>query len=516
MYCWETGGDAPQRIWLLSIDDDGNVVNRPAYEEQPDEWVTHEVFMGPDHILFTVMGHLDRLRETTNSGIYSMNIRTGEATLHGQLDGGGYWHAQGTEDLKWAVGDTFDGKLYRLNLEDPEDSVLLTTGHRPNSLGPFTQEAHSHHSISPDGRWVLFNSSMLTGSDLMMVPLQPEGRAVLKVEGVHKGVSSSHEWLPFVVRLYLYAGQESVRMVHSFVYDGDAEQDVIRGLGLRIAVPMNEQIQNRHIRFTGEGDGLWSEPIQPMVGRGGRNALEAISRLDPMRLAQPPTDEEENYPARLRIGPDWLALVGNWMTEWERTGDEKWRDMIFTGIESLAGFPYGLRTGRNLVVGMDPETGRLFQLSDEPGTYNLATIMGGGEVGIELSRITDHADWHRLWPQYARLYRAPREVLERDMESLSEGEDASFTRPDRLAAYGYMKTGNPAFAREALGRIVGRSGAGPLPLNRIEGPLVLNPVDEAPRVSTNEVAQWSLNAIEILEMCADQLPYDLPEADVPD
>lgn len=175
MYCWETGGDAPQRIWLLSVDEDGTVVNRPAYEEQPDEWVTHEVFAGPDHILFNVMGHLDRLRQTTRSGIYSMNIRTGEATLHGQLDGGGYWHAQGTRDMKWAVGDTFDGKLYRVNLEDPEDYVLLTTGHRPNSQGPFTSEAHSHHSISPDGRWVLFNSSMLTESDIMIVPLHPEG-----------------------------------------------------------------------------------------------------------------------------------------------------------------------------------------------------------------------------------------------------------------------------------------------------------------------------------------------------
>lgn len=175
MYCWETGGDAPQRTWLLSIDDEADVVNRPAYQEQPDEWVTHEVFVGPDHILFNVMGHLDRLRETTNSGIYSMNVRTGEVTLHGQLDGGGYWHAQGTQDLSWAVGDTFDGRLYRLNLEDPDDYVLLTTGHRPNSLGPFTDEAHSHHSISPDGRWVLFNSSMLTGSDVMMMPLHPEG-----------------------------------------------------------------------------------------------------------------------------------------------------------------------------------------------------------------------------------------------------------------------------------------------------------------------------------------------------
>ena len=42
--------------------------------------------------------------------------------------------------------------------------------------------------------------------------------------------------------------------------------------------------------------------------------------FDPMRLAQPPTEAEKKYPARVRVGPDWLAFIGNWMTEWERTG----------------------------------------------------------------------------------------------------------------------------------------------------------------------------------------------------
>lgn len=174
MYCWETGGDAPQRIWYLSVDDNGKVENRPLYKEKPEEWVTHEVFMGPDHILFNVMAHLDRLQENP-TGIFSLNIRTGEVKKYDQAEGGGYWHSAGTKDLKWAVGDTFNGNLYRLNLEDNEDVTLLTTGHRPNSKGPFTREAHSHHSISPDGKWVLFNSSMLTGSDIMLVPLHPEG-----------------------------------------------------------------------------------------------------------------------------------------------------------------------------------------------------------------------------------------------------------------------------------------------------------------------------------------------------
>lgn len=173
IYSWETRGDAPQRIWMLSVDENGSAETRPVYEETPHEWVTHEVFMGPDHIIFNVMGHLDRLRENSSTGIYTKNIRTGEAVNQGQVGGAGYWHSYGTSDLRWAAGDTFDGKIYRLNLEDGE-KTLLTTGHRPSGSGPFTGDAHSHHSISPDGKWLLFNSSYFTRSDIMIMPLHPE------------------------------------------------------------------------------------------------------------------------------------------------------------------------------------------------------------------------------------------------------------------------------------------------------------------------------------------------------
>jgi oligogalacturonide lyase len=173
MYCWETGGDAPQRIWYLSVDENGEVTNRPIYKEKPDEWVTHEVFAGPDHIIFNVMAHIDRLRKNP-TGVFTLNIRTTEVERFKQAEDGGYWHSDATKDLKWGAADKFDGSLYRLNLETGE-RTLLTTGHRPNSKGPFTNEAHSHHSISPDGKWLLFNSSMLTESDIMMVPLHPKG-----------------------------------------------------------------------------------------------------------------------------------------------------------------------------------------------------------------------------------------------------------------------------------------------------------------------------------------------------
>lgn len=173
MYCWETGGDSPQRIWYLSIDKNGKITNRPLYNERDNDWVTHEVFWGSDSILFHLMGHLDRL-QVNQTGIYSLNLRTDELIFHGQIGNGGYWHCNASPDGKWIAGDTFDGKLYRINADNPEDITLLTQGHRLLGVGPFSKEAHMHQSISPDGQWVLFNSSLLTDNDIMLVPLQPE------------------------------------------------------------------------------------------------------------------------------------------------------------------------------------------------------------------------------------------------------------------------------------------------------------------------------------------------------
>ena len=713
-------------------------------------------------------------------------------------------------------------------------------------------------------------------SEIGRVTLEQAGpvRAVVKVEGMHRAVRGGRDWLPFTVRLYFSAGAEAVRMVHTFIFDGDQEKDFIKGLGVRFAVPMREEVQNRHVRFSGEGAGLWSEPIQPAVGRQGRfvakadgadiypdqlagkrvpniaevnargktlleqwavwdsfrlvqpnadgftiekrtnplsawipagagkraaglvfvgdvsgglavslknfwqsypaalevrgaasaaaeltvwlwtpdapamdlrhydikahgleaayedvqpgfsiatgvartseltlfpsaavptkaetagqaavgreppvlvcapqvlhdarafgiwslpdrstpfkKAIEdgldetlayyqkaveqhrwygfwdfgdfmhsydadrhvwrydlggmawdnselgtdmwlwysflrtgradifrmaeamtrhtgevdcyhlgrfaglgsrhnvrhwgcgakearisqaayrrfyyylttdervgdlmrevliadyAATELDPMRLAQPATEAEKKIaPGRVRLGPDWFGFVGNWMTEWERTGDTKWRDKILAGVDSLAAMPLGMKTGKNLVFGYDPKTSRLFQLSDVAGDYNLATIMGGGEVAIELGEMLDDPRWDKLWLQFCRLTTATADVIRQDMQTGTEGDDdARYARPDRLAAYVYYKTKNPAFAKRALGGggFGGGFRASGAPTRRIEGPDALNPLDESARVSTNSAAQAGLLAIEILELCADQLPTEVPAA----
>jgi len=246
-----------------------------------------------------------------------------------------------------------------------------------------------------------------------------------------------------------------------------------------------------------------------------REMLQADDRLieyDPMRIAQPVTEAERKYPTRLRLGPDWFALVSNWMTEWERTRDTHWRDMIYTGMDSLCKMPLGLRTGKNLVMGFDPKTGELFQLDDQAGTYNLATIMGGAEVVFELNMMVDHAGWQKAWLQYCRLYSAPKEMIEADMTTGTEGLDARYVRDARLAAYVYHQTGERAFLENAI-RTLSRSGRGrrgDTSPNIVSGPLVLNPIEEGPGMGTNGAAQDGLTTITALGMVGDHLPDEAP------
>jgi hypothetical protein len=112
-------------------------------------------------------------------------------------------------------------------------------------------------------------------------------RATIKIEGVYKAENGSRERLPFTVRLYFYAGQTAVRMVRTVVFDGDQEKDFIKALGVTFSVPMREQTHNRYVRFSGEGEGLWSEPLEPLVGARGLAAPGAA----PATPGAPPSGE---------------------------------------------------------------------------------------------------------------------------------------------------------------------------------------------------------------------------------
>ncbi len=169
VYCHETTGDAPQRMWTVRGDGTGN---RPLYVETDDEWVTHETFSGPDEIMFNIMGHLPYLRERP-TGVAVINLRTNTMKLLGQMEEempngtqGGFWHCNGSPDNRWAVADNFSGTITLIDRRDGRQRVL-TTDHK-------MKPDHTHPIFSPDSKRVLIQSGHLTDGqslDLMTVEI---------------------------------------------------------------------------------------------------------------------------------------------------------------------------------------------------------------------------------------------------------------------------------------------------------------------------------------------------------
>lgn len=161
LYCQETGGDAPQRMWITSADGSDN---RPLFEESLTDWVTHEAWVDKDHVYFNVMGHLDRLRKQA-TGLFKINVRTEQVDVLGQLDyGSGFWHCNGSSDGKWAASDNFEGEVYLINCQTGE-KTLLTANH-------VMQPDHTHPTFSPDNSRILIQSGYVTDGkhlDLMII-----------------------------------------------------------------------------------------------------------------------------------------------------------------------------------------------------------------------------------------------------------------------------------------------------------------------------------------------------------
>ena len=140
--------------------------------------------------------------------------------------------------------------------------------------------------------------------------------------------------------------------------------------------------------------------------RDQKDADTLLYHLDPMRLAEPRSQYPCSAPARLRVGPDWLAYAGNWLTEWERFGTAKYREKILVGMESIAALPDGIFTG-NLAKGYDPATGRISYDGDPSvrSTNHLLSIMGGFEVMNELLVNVPCTEFRDCWLDFARRYK---------------------------------------------------------------------------------------------------------------
>ncbi|MFC3493844.1 exo-rhamnogalacturonan lyase family protein [Glycomyces rhizosphaerae] len=175
------------------------------------------------------------------------------------------------------------------------DRTLVKNGHLVN----ITQDE------APDPETGSVSRDRYT-SDIDEVTVEQDGpvRAVVKVTGTHRK-SRGRTWLPFTVRLYFYAGGESFRMVHTFVFDSDGEDAFIAGLGVRFKVALTDEMYDRHVRFVGEGHGQLTEAVKGITGlRRDPGAAVRAAQVAGEALPDPST-WDQRVTTRLHWIPNW-------------------------------------------------------------------------------------------------------------------------------------------------------------------------------------------------------------------
>jgi oligogalacturonide lyase len=166
VFCWETGGKAPQRTWTVLADGSGL---RPLYPEAPYEWITHEAVITKDEVAIAILGHR-RVGSTADwgpsgstehpTGLGIVNLRTREMRIVAQVPfgdpGRSIWHVNGSPDGRWAVADDFQYRLWLTDRHTGETILISDNGHKT------TAADHQHPTFNADGTKIEFQSAMLS------------------------------------------------------------------------------------------------------------------------------------------------------------------------------------------------------------------------------------------------------------------------------------------------------------------------------------------------------------------
>lgn len=232
---------------------------------------------------------------------------------------------------------------------------------------------------------------------------------------------------------------------------------------------------------------------------------------DPTRKVREDAATYRPDPSALAVGlgTDWGALAATWLADWERTGNERSRDRLLGTMAGIGALPHGFLTGEALY---DLEAGRFETTRDRVAVSHLSAVFGLVEIVSELLSLVDVPGFRDAWLEYCRLYLATPEEQTAAVGAPLTGIHLEQAH-SRLTAYLAAHTDDPDEAAVQAERAwAAFEGVGEwlvhrrdFRLERILPPQVLNAVDEAPTVSTNDAAQYGLAAIQNLALIGQAL-----------
>jgi hypothetical protein len=224
-----------------------------------------------------------------------------------------------------------------------------------------------------------------------------------------------------------------------------------------------------------------------------------LATLNPVRKL--PGQPEVPAAVRMGQGTDLGAVFMNWLTAWERTGDPKYKSWLENAMRVVGSHELGFFIPD---YGYNVETKELIISSTpEPRISHLSSVFGLVEANKELMDLFDIPEFNRAWIDYCTVYSGGKQVHEarfgRELRGVS-----LIVAHSRLTAYASKIKNDPELAKRAVSEF-SKEWGGPRKIGtqHIDGADVLNPIDEAAWVSTNDAAQWGLAAIQNVALIPD-------------
>ncbi len=250
--------------------------------------------------------------------------------------------------------------------------------------------------------------------------------------------------------------------------------------------------------------------------------------------------EKENmkHPSHARSGPDWSSLVSNWMTQWERKCDTRYREKIVTGIMDIEKAPLRLASGPDFEF--DPADVHLYYIGERTtGGTHLQVCMGAPTVWMETADLLEMPVFNQMLVELGRFALLPRkEQIEECNNLIKERE---YTFPFMFSGLGAYAAGNIIKGncsgvelgkgvlekdhekeghrcakrtwQALLASLIGENNAEGFLEKKIPDAGNLSELTEIPWISTNFTAQWCLNVIIALEFIRSDLPDNLEDAE---
>lgn len=90
--------------------------------------------------------------------------------------------------------------------------------------------------------------------------------AVVKYQGIHEAENGKARF-PFTIFMRVGKHSERLDFTHTFLFDGDENKEFLKGLGIKMKVPMKGPVWNRHVKFQGDYGFFHEAAVQLLGGK---------------------------------------------------------------------------------------------------------------------------------------------------------------------------------------------------------------------------------------------------------